>query len=786
MITMQRAADMPIPADLDRAGVTARENEVFWLVGARLHNREIADQLVLSVRTVESHVTSLLRKLGVQDRAQLIAMAVALRSRSSGAATLPARLDTFIGRERELEVLRDEVERHRLVTLTGPPGAGKSRLAAELARNVATRPSAIFVDLTTATTGAQLPQTLLSALGIAAAGADATDVLYDALSTEPLWLLVDNCEHLADAVAALLHDVLRRFDSVRALATSQHPLDVPGEFVHVVGPLALPAANPESGAALLDVPATRLFVERAHARAPHFDVTAHPEAVAALCQRLDGLPLAIELAAARMRTFMPQELLVRLDEHMGSLGAAPRGARHATLETAIDWSYGLLGEFDQRLLQALSLFPGEFDYDGLTAALAGPDLEAAEIARSFPRLVDRSLVVSQPSATATSYRLLQSIRQFASQRLAETDPQGRRHRAWAEYFLRTAADAGPELLTASYSRRLTWFEQHWDDLREAMQWALEQRERDLAWHVLTGIGFGWEVVGTRAEVFAWLDELLGAGLPEEPAAAARAAQAAATLLYYSDVERAVALARKAVTLAEDLDGAARIDAQVVLGWSLVRSEEAAAAPAVFETALRSLTGPSPSWLRAYALQGLGLATADRSIALQHLDRAAAEFAAIGSGAKQSNVLYMMASLAIGAGEQLDEAREWLDQAARLAASAGILEQLHVAVQQARLAQRSREFDSAHHALTELLPAFRRAGDRRCALRCLLWLGEIEMEQSRFESAIEHLREAAELAGALSAGDEGRRARERLEEALQRQVAPRTAPANQQIAEYGGL
>jgi predicted ATPase len=722
---------------------------VFWLVADHLRNREIADRLAISVRTVDSHVAALLTKLAAADRAQLAALATRIRARTSPRRPLPRPLDSFVHRDRELNELGTLVATRRLVTLVGPPGAGKSRLALELARTALTQPPAVFVDLAATQADHDLPHAVLDALGVARTPRPARAALGEALAASHVWLVMDNCEDVADAVGALLHDLLSSIDTLRVLATSQQPLRVAGEAVFAVSPLAVPPDDVGAATELLESPAAQLFADRASAAVAGFDVTADPGSVAALCRRLDGLPLAIELAAARMRTFTPRELLARLDDRFEVLDEGTHGRlpRHRTLEAAIEWSYERLSETEQCLLQRLSVFPAEFQYDDVVAVIAGSELSSSDVARAFPQLVDRSLIsrrVREPSGT--SYRLLESIRAFAAQRLAGTDPHRAAFRRHAVHYLLAAAGAGSQLLGAGQATWMDWIERHWNDLRQAMRWAMAQAERrDLAWRFIAELGFGWDVLGVRSEVFTWLDDLLALGLPDDGTAATRAAQTAAYLLEFRDTDRALAMAERAVALAERYGTTVlRARANIGLGWCYARHSEASKAAAALHQALDAL--PERTWDRAFALQGLGQATPDLATALDHFAAAAELFASIGDAVKQVNVRYMMATTCIEEGTRLDDARTWLTQAQRLAVGAGSHhEQLHVAAQLARLDQLQGAGRTARESMQQLLPAFRRIGDRRCVARCLLWLGELEHERATTEQAVRQLTEAVAIA-----------------------------------------
>ena len=353
------------PERLARAGVTEREAEVLSAVAERLHNREIADRLYISVRTVESHISALLRKLGVDDRAALVEVGAELGRAAQIGTALPVPLTSFVGRERETDEIAALLHGHRLLTLTGPAGAGKTRLALQVAASgVEGLPDDVrLADLAAVASADLVADTLARALGVSPQPTrPVRESLRDAARELQGLLLVDNCEHVVGEAAELVSDLLTAGGQLRVLATSREVLGVPGEVSYEVQPLPVPSPQASSRAAAAgEYDAVRLFVDRARHASPGFALTdTNAAAVAALCQRLDGLPLAIELAASRVRSFPPATLLVHLDQRFELLSAGARTVlpRHRTLRAAIDWSYDLLGERRARPVRPAGGVPG--------------------------------------------------------------------------------------------------------------------------------------------------------------------------------------------------------------------------------------------------------------------------------------------------------------------------------------------------------------------------------------------------------------------------------------------
>ncbi len=734
-----------MPEALRAAGVTRRETEVFWLVGDRLHNREIAERLHLSERTVESHVSALLGKLSAPTRQALVDAAARLRDRARARATRPRALSSFVGRDTELSELLRLVAAHRLVTLTGPAGAGKTRLALRLAALADSLPAPSLVDVAMAARGDDVERAFGEALGVAAEGSRLRSALREALGESRTWLLVDNCEHVAEAVSVLLADLLSAAPGLRVLATSQVPLRVPGEALYTLAPLELP---PDSGdpAEILAAPSARLFADRAATASPGFEVTVqNARDTAELCRRLDGLPLAIELAAARVRAFSPAELLARLDDRFALLAdGGPAGGRYLTLEAAIRWSHDLLDEPERIVLERCAVFPSEFDYDIAAPIVAFPPLEKGDLARLFPRLLDRSLLSATRRGESTTYRLLDSVHEFARLRLAQRGEQEVMRERHARHHIERAVAAVPDLQGRDQAAALMWFEQRWHDLRAAMRWAFERDDTEAAWRLLAGVGTAWDILGVRGELFDWLGVLLQ-GPPPAGELRARAAMTAVMLLTYEDAERAIATAEDARRDA----GAAAADAALAsLALGLALSYAGRPQPAVvhLERAAQDFHALGDDWHEAFSLQLLGMALEDGvGDGMPSLEQAADSFGRLGDLVKRGNVLLHMAGGAIDTGVRLADAQGWLDEGHRFAVlTANQQDLLHAEMFQARLDQRRGDEAATGPAFTSLIARFRRIGDRRCVVRCLLGAGRAAAADDDNETARRHLTECVQL------------------------------------------
>ncbi len=469
--------------------------------------------------------------------------------------------------------------RHQyLLTLTGAGGVGKTRLALQVAAQVfeVFKDGVWLVQLASVSDPSLVPQTVASALGVREqAGRPLQATLVDHLQAKHALLLVDNCEHLLTACATLVEALLVACSSLRSLATSREPLGLTGELIYRVPSLSFPDLHDGVSVERLAAhEAVRLFVERAAFALPDFVLTpenAHP--VAEICRRLDGIPLAIELAAARVKGASVRQIAARLDDRFrllarGSTTALPR---HRTLRAAMDWSYDLLSEPERTLLRRLTVFADGWTLEAAEAVCTGDGIAGADVADLLTRLVDQSLAVMERQDGDTRYRLLETVRQYGWEKLTEmgeTGPVRERHAHW---YLNLAEQAEPMLRGPQQSVWLARLEADHGNLRAALEWSRNGSEdRDQLLRLAGALWRFWNVRGYLSEGREWLQAALEGSSDAPAALRAKAVFGAGVLAFWQrDNIRAGPLIEQALALTRDLnDGPAMADCPRILAQVL--------------------------------------------------------------------------------------------------------------------------------------------------------------------------------------------------------------------------
>ena len=428
---------------------------------------------------------------------------------------LPAEATSFIGRRHELAELRKKLAEARLVSLVGPGGVGKSRLAVRIATDVGRSVSdgAWLVELAEVRDPALVSSALLAALDLRDQSvSEPLPLLLDYLRDRQLLVVLDNCEHLLDAAGRLVTEVLRVGSGVRIIATSREPLSISGEHVLPLAPLELPSPDEnETLDQLSQNEAVMLFTERAAAAAGRFELTRdNRSAVVHLCRRLDGLPLAIELAAVRTRVLSVEQILDRLSDRFGLLTGGSRAAlpRHQTLRTTIDWSYELLDGNERALFRRLCAFAARFTLEDVESVCASDDVPRDRVLELLSSLVDKSMVMKEDVRDISCYRLHETMREYARLKLDEAGEQDQVEARCLEYYLAKAWHWLPQV-RYRLLEWLAWAELEVDNIRSVLRACLDRGDAH-AVEIVDSLGWYW-ITRATTEGIRWLDEALRLG-----------------------------------------------------------------------------------------------------------------------------------------------------------------------------------------------------------------------------------------------------------------------------------
>jgi predicted ATPase/DNA-binding winged helix-turn-helix (wHTH) protein len=507
---------------------------------------------------------------------------------------LPYQLTSFVGREQEIAQLAELVTTHRLVTLIGAGGSGKTRLAIEVASRLtdAFGDGVWLVELAALSDPRLVPQAVAQALDVKEQPTrPVIETLGDYLASKKLLLVLDNVEHLLEACVDLVDEIVRRAPDIAVLVTSRERLGMTGELTYRVPSLTVPGTNetltPETA---LRYEGVRLFVERAKLTRPDFDLTAeNASSVASICARLDGMPLAIELAAPRLRSMSVDELSERLDQRFALLADGSRTAlpRHRTLRSTIDWSYELLTDVEQAMLRRVSVFAGGWTLAAAEHVCTGDGIEKSDTIGLLTSMADKNLILTEEHEGATRYRMLETIRQYALDRLRETDDEAQwrnRHFAWV---LALAEESFEPLVGPDQGLWLDRMARELDNFRAALRWAIEQKLPD-ALRMAPNLSRWWVRRAHVTEAREWFSRLLDV-IPRDQAKLdrGRALSAVGNLaMSQGDYDEAERLFRESLALYRELDDARR-SASVQTNLALLavaRGQYADAEPLLVECA----------------------------------------------------------------------------------------------------------------------------------------------------------------------------------------------------------
>jgi len=664
---------------------------------------------------------------------------------------LPRKLTSFIGREREIAEVKRALAASTLLTIAGTGGAGKTRLALQVAADMLAGclHGAWLVEMAPVTDPAQIAQAVAAALGIREyPGLSLRESVIDYLSGRELLLVLDNCEHLIGGVTAFVEAVVSSAPRVRILCTSREPLGIPGERLWRIPSLTLPTLGRALDiAALSQNEAVRLFVDRARAVAPAFELTeATAPTVAHICVRLDGIPLAIELAAARTRVLSVEQIAARLDDRFRLLAGGSRTAlpRQQTLQAAMDWSYDLLTDPERALLRGLSVFAGGWTMEAAEAVCADDGPAGEPVLDLLTRLVDKSLIEVE-GGPAPRYRMLETVRQYAGEKLRAADEMSMFRRRHLEWFL-SLAETGARFLQGPQQR--AWLDRldgERDNFRVAVDWGIEgDADRTLA---LAAALWRWAYLRGYLTIGAELTERTLRAAPAPTPTRAEALNGAAVLTNaIGNYPRAEELATETIGLAETFGDIGRAaSARLVLATAALGQGDFVRAGVLAEQALAGFRSAGDRWGQALALSVLGdeaLNRGEYDRAVHLYDDSVSIFRDVGDA---WGIAHSQRGSGYAARLQGDYDLAVSLQAASLAQARELGDKTGVGyslVQLGFLQWRQGDYERAAAVLDESLAVFREAGNHRGVADALSVLGLVEEYQGH------HVRAAAIVAESL--------------------------------------
>ncbi|TCC32620.1 AfsR/SARP family transcriptional regulator [Kribbella sindirgiensis] len=757
-ITLGHGADLVTELTDLVAAHPVRERLVAALMRALVASGRDTEALRVYERTRET----LADELGVDPSPELSALHVALlrgelvRRDEKRNTNLREELTTYVGKDADIATVRDLIAGHRLTTLIGPGGSGKTRLASETARTVLgdLPDGAWMVELAAIGADDNVAQATLGALALRDAllgdvpDADPTDRVIAAVRERAMLLILDNCEHVIESAATFAHRVLGECPRLRILATSREPLGITGEALWPVAPLALPSGSGE----IDDSPAVRLLQDRA--RAVRADLALDPETMARICRALDGMPLAIELAAARLRTMSLEQLANRLDDRFRLLTGGSRTAlpRHRTLRAVVDWSWELLSEAERAALRRLSVFAGGASLEAAEQVCAGGEVESWEVLDLLTALTEKSLVVTKDEG-APRYRLLGTIREYAQQRLEEAGETDQTRRTHLAYFTELAETADPHLRRAEQLEWLAIVEGEHDNIAAAMRAALAAGDAAGSMRLAAAAGWYWWFAGHKIEGSEFL--IAAPDLPGEVSDESRAVvyafvanfmtsgrgrdqfNAADWIRKAADISQRVKSPHPAVTLSTALEGLLR-------------------GPDSFVSTFEPLLSDQDPWVRAVARLQTGkmrimLGDGDRD-GDRALEAALAEFRAIGERWGMSFALTELADRLAVRGE-FTEACAYCEQAIAVAAEVGATEDVvRMRSRQAQLYWLAGDLDASSAAMADAV----RQAERVAWPEALVELALCKAELARWSGDADEAHRQLDLATTML-GHEAERA-----------------------------
>jgi predicted ATPase/class 3 adenylate cyclase/DNA-binding XRE family transcriptional regulator len=670
----------------------------------------------------------------------------ALKSLEVMPNNLPVQLTSFIGREREIGEIEQLLNSARLITLTGAGGTGKTRLAIEVTRKIGNRyPDGVWlVDLALLPEPTLIWQSIASVLGIRdEANRTLTQTLTDFLRSKNLLLLFDNCEHLISACAQVVGVLLQTCPQLQILATSREPLGITGENQYYVPTLTTPQIDTEMFLEQLSrTEAVRVFLDRAVMVRPAFKLTkANALAVAQICRRLDGIPLAIELAAARVKGLSVEQIAERLDDRFSLLSVGNRTAlqRHQTLRAIIDWSYNLLSEKERILLSRLSIFAGGWTLESATEVCLVVQIEERDVLNLLLNLSDKSLVIIEEQDGETRYRFLETIRQYALEKLAESGEERLVRNRHLDFFIHFAEEAERNYRSA---KQLHWFrlmERERDNFRAALDYVLHTDQVEISLRLVGTAFWLWFFQGPWSEGLIWTEAAL-VHAPDLRTKSGAKVRMALGLLQFAQSNYSAARTNLENSLSIWQELGDKWWSAFVLGFlGLVqRPRDQQAASHSLEESLRLATDTGEDWILAFALWNSG----ENALHLKNLSRAESMLnQSLGLGqALGDRMLQNEALRALG---EVHEAKQEYGQAVDLyRESLAIVQELrditnvsHLYFNVGRALQLAGDNQQAKEYFLDALNQSRRLGKKAGEVRALAGLGVVAAAEGKAERAV---------------------------------------------------
>ena len=602
-----------------------------------------------------------------------------LKALDSFPNNLPVHLTSFIGRENEIKEVKQELEEHRLVTLTGSGGTGKTRLSLQVAAEVIEKfdHGIWFVELAPLTDPDLIPQTILSVIGIREQeGKTPLDLLKEYLSEKRTLIVLDNCEHVISASARVVDSLLRAAPRIKVLASSREALGVRGELSYPVPSLSLPdIKHLPAIEQFSQYEAVRLFIDRALLVNPRFEVDKdNAPYIAQICHRLDGIPLAIELAAARVKVLSVDQISKRLDDRFRLLTGGARTAlpRQQTLRALIDWSYNILEENERLLLRRLSVFAGGWTLEAAEEVCEGDEIESFDVLDLLSQLVNKSLVVvtDKSKSGETRYRMLETIRQYAREKLAETGGGESIRDKHLAYFVKLTEQAKPEIHRSNQVFWLNKLDDDLDNLRVSLEHS-SSGDGEAGLRITTNIVRFWFLRSTVNELKNWLEQLLQRYSKLDQLHATALAVQSECVVENGNFDEARLLAEQSLELVRTLhDKKAEAFSLMVLGKINSMQGNLETGYSLIQESLKLYRGLKDTRGQANALTWLGFNTNDMERSKSFAREAVELYRELGDVERVAGYLSKLAEKTIWEGDFSSQVASWLEEAQMIYAQLG--------------------------------------------------------------------------------------------------------------------